>query len=103
MKDGFFNDVYNAVKSIPKGFVATYGDIAKMTGRPNMARFVGFALHSNPSPNEIPCYKIVDRNGNLAKAFVFGGINAQKNLLEKEGIKVIDNKIDLKKYRIKFI
>jgi O-6-methylguanine DNA methyltransferase len=100
MKENFFEQVYMAVKSIPKGFVATYGDIAKITGNPKMSKFVGYALHSNPSFADIPCYKIVDRFGNLAKSYVFGGVNQQKKLLENDGIPVVSNKVDLSKYRI---
>ena len=64
----------------------TYGEIAEILGNKKMSRQVGWALHANPAPNEIPCYRVVDRYGRVSKAFVFGGENAQKQLLEKDGI-----------------
>ena len=98
----FFEQVYDFVKTIPKGKVTTYGDIARAIGAPRSAKFVGFALHQNPDPEQIPCYKVVNRRGELASAFVFGGIEVQKALLEEDGIQVVDNKVDLKKYRYEF-
>ena len=101
MAGGFFNEVYEAVKAIPYGKVATYGDIAKLAGRPGFAKQVGWALHSNPDPKTIPCHKVVDRFGNLAPAFAFGGKERQKLLLEKDGVAVSDEfTVDLKIYRI---
>ena len=100
MEKSFFNAVYQVVKQIPKGKVATYGDIANLTGNPKMSKFVGFALHQNKSQFEVPCYKIVDRLGRLSKAYVFGGEDVQKTLLEKDGIKVENGKVDLNIYRI---
>lgn len=92
---GFFNAVYEAVKLIPRGKVATYGTIARLTGRPKAARYVGYALHVNPQPITIPCHRVVDREGRLAEAFAFGGRDAQRALLESEGIEVKDGKVDL--------
>ena len=57
---GQFNEqVYEVVKQIPPGRVASYGQVARMIGRPRNARFVGFALHSNPQPGIIPCHRVV--------------------------------------------
>ena len=95
----FFNAVYSLLKTIPFGKVTTYGDIAKALGKPRSAKFVGYALHVNPDPENIPCYKVVNRNGQLAPAFAFGGIEIQKALLENEGIIVVDNAVNLEKYR----
>ena len=88
--------IYEAVKKIPKGKVATYKTIAAVAGEPKMARAVGNALHKNPDPDNIPCYRVVNSKGMLAEAFVFGGADVQKNLLEADGIEVNDNKVDLK-------
>ena len=88
--------IYEAVKKIPKGKVATYKTIAAVAGEPKMARAVGNALHKNPDPDHIPCYRVVNSKGMLAEAFVFGGADVQKNLLEADGIEVNDNKVDLK-------
>ena len=90
--------IYEAVKQIPKGHVATYGQVAAMAGEPKMARAVGNALHKNPDPEHIPCYRVVNSKGELAGAFAFGGENVQKKLLEADGIEVINGKVDLKKY-----
>lgn len=86
-----FNEVYQAVKKIPYGCVATYGQIAAMIGRPKAARIVGYALHVNPEPGVIPCHRVVNRYGALAPAFAFGGREVQKALLEAEGVDVSDD------------
>lgn len=92
-----FELIYDIVKKIPKGKVCTYGQIARLVGNPHLSRVVGYALHSNPDPSTIPCHRVVNRFGELAKAFVFGGEQVQRKLLEKEGvIFLIDNKVDLK-------
>ena len=91
--------IYDAVRRIPKGKVATYGQVAKEAGNEKMSRAVGNALHKNPDPPTIPCHRVVNSKGELAEAFVFGGVNIQKERLEKEGVEVIDNKVDLSKYQ----
>ena len=93
--------IYEAVKKIPKGKVATYGQIAKMAGNERMSRAVGNALHKNPEPDKIHCYKVVNSKGELACKFVFGGRDVQAKLLEAEGIEVVNNKVDLNKYGMK--
>ena len=92
--------IYEAVKRIPKGHVATYGKVAEMAGNPRMSRAVGNALHKNPDPEYIPCFRVVNSKGELAGAFAFGGENVQKKLLEADGIEVVEGKVDLKKYGI---
>ena len=87
MPVSFFERVYAAVMRIPCGKVASYGQIAEIAGNKNMARQVGWALHNNPTPNIIPCYRVVFKDGSLSPAFKFGGENAQRRLLEKEGVK----------------
>lgn len=94
----FFERVYEAVCHIPKGKVATYGQIALLAGNPKASRVVGYALHVNPRPGEIPCHRVVNRLGGLAPAFAFGGSNAQQLLLEGEGVAVEDGKVSLKQY-----
>jgi methylated-DNA-protein-cysteine methyltransferase-like protein len=100
---GFFDDVYEIVKSIPPGKVATYGQIATMAGQPGKARIVGWALHSNPSPGVIPCHRIVNRFGELSGSFAFGGMEVQRKLLEQEGILFLeDGTIDMYKFQWKW-
>ena len=94
-----FEKIYEVVKGIPKGKVMTYGQVALLAGNPRWARVVGYALHNNPSPKTIPCHRVVNREGKVAAAFVFGGGNAQRELLEREGVTFeADGRIDLKKY-----
>ena len=98
----FFEEIYELLKTIPYGKVTTYGDIAKALGRPRSSRIVGYALHVNPDPQNIPCYKVVNKEGYLASAFAFGGEDAQRAMLEGEGVIVVNGKVDLLKYRHKF-
>ena len=81
--------IYEAVKTIPKGKVATYGRVAELAGNPRMSRAVGNALHHNPDPEHIPCYRVVNSKGELAGAFAFGGEHVQEELLKAEGIEVV--------------
>ena len=90
--------IYEAVKRIPKGKVATYGKVAEMAGNKKMSRAVGNALHKNPDPDNIPCFHVVNSKGELAPEFAFGGMGEQRKLLEAEGIEVKNNKVDLSKY-----
>lgn len=92
--------IYEAVKQIPRGRVATYGQIAEMAGNAKMSRAVGNALHKNPDPGSIPCYRVVNSKGELSGEFAFGGAGAQKKLLEADGIEVRNGKVDLDKYGI---
>lgn len=93
--------IYEAVKRIPKGHVATYGKIAEMAGDPRMARAVGNALHKNPDPEHIPCFRVVNAKGKLAGAFAFGGEDVQAELLRADGVEVINGRVNLEKYGIK--
>lgn len=92
--------IYEAVKKIPRGRVATYGQVAELAGNKKMARAVGNALHKNPNPDLIPCYRVVNSKGELAGEFAFGGAGAQAKLLEADGIEVVNGKVDLEKYGI---
>lgn len=93
--------IYEAVKKIPKGQVATYGQVARLAGNPGMARAVGNALHRNPDPDTVPCYRVVNSKGELSGEFAFGGPGAQAKLLEADGIEVTNGRVDLKRYRMK--
>lgn len=92
--------VYEFLRTIPKGKVVTYGQIAEYLGNKKLARVVGNILHNNPNENKYPCYKVVNDNGNLSKHFAFGGIERQKEKLEKDGIVVNNYKVDLDKYKM---
>ena len=90
--------IYEAVKHIPKGQVATYGQVAAMAGNPKMARAVGNALHKNTDPENIPCFRVVNSKGELAGAFAFGGEGEQARRLEEDGVEVKDGKVDLERF-----
>lgn len=87
----FYDAVYEVVKQIPQGKVATYGQIARLCGSPRASRAVGYALHGNPDQGLIPCYRVVNREGRLAKRFAFGGIEMQKMMLEQDGVIVSED------------
>lgn len=100
----FSNKVYEVVRSIPRGKVATYGDVARAIGRPRSARYVGYALRANPSPGEdIPCHRVVFADGQICDNFAFGGPDAQRKLLEDEGVIFTDDThVDLERCRYLF-
>lgn len=93
-----YEKIYDAVLQIPYGRVATYGQIAAMAGNRYYARAVGNALHNNPAPDLIPCYRVVNAKGRLAPGFAFGGEKRQRELLESEGVVVTDGRVDLAKF-----
>ena len=93
--------IYEAVKKIPKGRVATYSQVAELAGNKKMARAVGNALHRNPDPEHIPSFRVVNAQGELAGEFAFGKADAQAKLLIADGVEVVDGKVDLTKYQMK--
>ena len=93
---GLFEEFYQVVCAIPRGKVATYGQVALLAGHPRAARFVGYALHANPKPGVIPCHRVVFKDGGLASAFAFGGPEVQRDLLEQEGVSFTpDGRVDM--------
>lgn len=95
-----FEKIYEQVKKIPAGKVATYGQIAMLAGNPRWSRVVGYALHNNPEPGVIPCHRVVKKDGSLTPAFAFGGENVQRDLLLSEGVVFIDDhRVDMDKCR----
>ncbi len=98
MEKSTFDLIYDIVRQIPKGTVATYGQVAALAGNKRWSRVVGYALHVNPDPEHIPCHRVVNRLGEVSKAFAFGGENRQVDLLMQEGVGFKDGKVDLQKY-----
>ncbi|MCD8286837.1 MAG: MGMT family protein [Clostridia bacterium] len=94
----FNRAVYEYLKTVPKGKVVTYGQVARAIGAPRASRQVGRALHINPQPGIIPCHRVVFKDGSLAPAFAFGGMQIQAELLRSEGVEVTGGKVDLAKY-----
>ncbi len=88
-----FEKVYKVVAKIPKGKVMTYGKVSELSGI-NNPRIVGFALHANKNPNEIPCHRVIRSDRTLANGYAFGGKEKQKKILQEEGIKFSAEKIN---------
>lgn len=91
--------IYEVVKNIPKGKVMSYGQVAKLAGCKS-PRYVGLALHQNPDPLNIPCHRVVNREGRLAESFAFGGGESHKERLVQEGVQFENEKV-LQKYFVK--
>lgn len=96
----FSDNVFSIVRQIPRGKVATYGLVAQLMGRPQSGRYVGFALRNNPSPGQgegnVPCHRVVFKDGRLCEGFAFGGPDVQRRMLEEEGVTFVDNdRVDL--------
>lgn len=98
-KKSSYEKIYEVVRQIPRGKVATYGQVAALAGNRRWARVVGYALHVNPDPEGIPCYRVVNRLGEVSPAFAFGGGNRQIELLAADGISCPDGVVDLKTYQ----
>ncbi len=90
----FREKIYSLAKKIPKGKVATYGQLAKLAGSPRASRAVGMCMKQNPDNKTIPCHRVVSSSGKLT-GYAFGGVNVKKELLEKEGVKFIGDKVHL--------
>jgi len=99
-KSSMFPAIYAVVKQIPKGRVMSYGSVALMAGFPGCARQVGFALHQNPDPDNIPCHRVVFKDGSLSAAFAFGGVQMQRGLLESESVAFIGDRVDMETHNI---
>lgn len=91
----FTQKVYEATKKIPKGKVATYGQLAKMAGSPGASRAVGMSMRCNTDPKTVPCHRVVASNGALT-GYAFGGLTAKKKKLKDEGVIFLNDKVDLK-------
>src|SRR6478736_7707785 len=97
--DNFFERVYDIVRQIPYGKVTSYGAIAKALGAVRSARMVGWALNASHIKEDVPAHRVVNRKGLLTGKHHFEGTNLMQQLLESEGIKVIDNQIvDFERY-----
>lgn len=86
----FSDEVFAIVRRIPRGKVSTYGQIARLMGRPRSARYVGWALRGNAEPVRTPCHRVVFKDGRLAEGYAFGGDGVQRRLLQEEGVVFLD-------------
>ncbi len=91
--EGFFSQVYQVAKQIPYGRVTSYGAIAKYLGAAGSARMVGWAMNASHNDPDIPAHRVVNRKGLLTGKHHFDGTNLMQQLLESEGIEVVDNQI----------
>lgn len=91
--DNFFERVYAVARQIPFGKVTSYGAIAKAIGAARSARMVGYAMNASHAIDDVPAHRVVNRNGLLTGKFHFDGTNLMQQLLESEGIEVVDNQI----------
>ena len=91
--NSFFEKVYVIARQIPFGKVTSYGAIAKCLGAARSARMVGYAMNASHDKDDIPAHRVVNRNGLLTGKFHFDGTNLMQQLLESEGIEVVNNQI----------
>jgi methylated-DNA-protein-cysteine methyltransferase-like protein len=97
--DNFFERVYSIARQIPYGKVTSYGAIAKVLGAARSARMVGWAMNASHNLEDVPAHRVVNRNGLLTGKHHFDGTNLMQQLLESEGVEVVDNQIvDLEKH-----
>lgn len=92
--------IYAAVRLIPRGKVASYSQIAALAGNCNLRRYVGNALHENPSNKITPCHRVVNAKGFCSGSFSFGGPDVQREKLEAEGVTFVDGHVDMDKHNI---
>lgn len=98
--EGTFQSIWNVVRQIPAGKVATYGQIARMVGKPRGARLVGYAMAACPESSDVPCHRVVDRFGGTKAAFNTYIANGQRFLLEAEGVGFRpDGTVDMEQYQ----
>jgi len=95
MKNIFKENIYTLTKQIPKGKVATYGQLACLAGNPKAARAVGMLMRTNPYAPQVPCHRVVGADGSLVGYSAGKGISSKKEILKKEGVKFRGNKINL--------
>ncbi|MDD2985410.1 MGMT family protein [Flavobacterium sp.] len=93
MGENFFERVYILVRQIPYGRVTSYGAIAKALGTARSARMVGWALNASHNLEDVPAHRVVNRKGLLSGKHHFEGANLMQQLLESEGIEVVNNQI----------
>ena len=91
--DNFFDRVYEVVKKIPYGRVTNYGSIAKYLGSAKSSRAVGYAMNASHNIADVPAHRVVNKVGLLTGKHHFFGSNLMKDLLESEGVEIIDNQV----------
>ena len=92
-KRNFFDDVYEVVRLVPEGRVTSYGAIARYLGTGMSARMVGWAMNASHTMDDVPAHRVVNRNGVLTGKHFFGTPTRMQDLLEKEGIRISNDKV----------
>ena len=92
----FNEEIYRLASQIPRGCVATYGQLAAMAGRPGAARAVGTAMAVTPPYRSIPCHRVIRSDGSLAPSYAFGGEDRQRELLLEEGVVFSGSRVNIK-------
>ncbi len=92
--------ILETVKQIPKGKVASYGDVAKLSGLPGQPRLVGYALHNLSRNSDVPWQRVINSQGKISLPRKSGSYSRQKKLLEQEGIQFENERIDLDRFGI---
>ncbi len=91
--EGFFEQVYSVVRQVPYGKVTTYGAIANFLSSSGSARMVGWAMNASHAYIDIPAHRVVNRSGLLTGKHHFQGTNLMQQLLENEGIQIVNNQV----------
>ncbi len=100
MPPSFFAQVYALVRRIPRGKVATYGQVARLLGAPRSARVVGWAMHGNPHGSRVPCHRVIQQGGSLSPNFSPAHPGLQRRLLEREDVRFcLDGRVDMKQHQ----
>ncbi len=94
----FRQDVYILIRKIPRGYVATYGQVARLIGNPRASRAVGMAMRTNPDAPRTPCHRVVASDGRLTGYSADGGLKKKKEMLIEEGVKFIGDNVDLSQF-----
>lgn len=97
MASGFTEEVYRIARRIPKGKVATYGQIARLAGNPRAARAVGSAMRCNPDIPKTPCHRVVASDGSLTGYSAGQGISTKRKMLQEEGVIFKGQRVDLER------
>lgn len=99
MSLSFKETVYSLTRSIPKGKVATYGQLARLAGKPKAARAIGMYMRTNPDAPHTPCHRVVASDGSLTGYSGKGGLSGKRRMLTEEGVRFVKDKVDLSGYR----
>ncbi|MDD3217813.1 MAG: MGMT family protein [Lachnospiraceae bacterium] len=94
-----YDKIYDIVREIPQGKVASYGQIAELAGNRRWSRVVGYALNVSPEDKGLPCHRVVNRYGEPSKCFETAGENRQIKLLEAEGVRFVDGRVDMEHFQ----